>query len=132
MAAFDAKIEVDNASKLFQEGAVVAFRNVELGVRPNEVLCIVGPSGYGKTTLLRCIGGLLVPSAGRVLIDGQEVRAPRVRGHGDTGRVVEAPRRTDADPIRPPAASFHDQAERSAFHARPQDAQAFARAAGVR
>ena len=79
MAAFAAKIEVDNASKLFQDGAVVAFRNVELGVRPNEVLCIVGPSGCGKTTLLRCIGGLLAPSAGRVLIDGQEVRAPRER-----------------------------------------------------
>src|SRR5436190_20627128 len=77
MAAFDAKIEVDNASKLCREGAVVAFRNVELGVRPNEVLCIVGPSGCGKTTLLRCIGGLLAPSAGRVLIDGREVRAPR-------------------------------------------------------
>ena len=77
MAAFAAKIEVDNASKLFQEGAVVAFRNVALGVRPNEVLCIVGPSGCGKTTLLRCMAGLLAPSAGRVLIDGQEVRAPR-------------------------------------------------------
>jgi NitT/TauT family transport system ATP-binding protein len=77
MAAFAAKIEVDNASKLFREGAVVAFRNVALGVRPNEVLCIVGPSGCGKTTLLRCMAGLLAPSAGRVLIDGQEVRGPR-------------------------------------------------------
>jgi NitT/TauT family transport system ATP-binding protein len=40
-----AKIVVDRASKLFLEGTVVAFRNVELKVKNNEVLCIVGPSG---------------------------------------------------------------------------------------
>ena len=70
------KIVVDHASKLFLEGTVVAFRNVELVVRSREVLCIVGPSGCGKTTLLRCIGGLLTPSSGRVLIDGEAIRAP--------------------------------------------------------
>jgi NitT/TauT family transport system ATP-binding protein len=71
------KIVVDHASKLFLEGTVVAFRNVELNVRSHEVLCIVGPSGCGKTTLLRCIGGLLTPSSGEVLIDGEPIRAPR-------------------------------------------------------
>ena len=71
------KIVVDHASKLFLEGTVVAFRNVELVVRSREVLCIVGPSGCGKTTLLRCIGGLLMPSSGQVLIDGEAIRAPR-------------------------------------------------------
>ena len=71
------KIVVDHASKLFLEGTVVAFRNVELVVRSREVLCIVGPSGCGKTTLLRCIGGLLTPSSGHVLIDGEAIRAPR-------------------------------------------------------
>ena len=53
------KIIVDRASKLFLEGSVVAFRNVDLQIRSKEVLCVVGPSGCGKTTLLRCIGGLL-------------------------------------------------------------------------
>ena len=72
-----AKIVVDHASKLFLEGSVVAFRNVDLQIRSREVLCIVGPSGCGKTTLLRCIGGLLPPSAGQVLIDGQPVDRPR-------------------------------------------------------
>jgi NitT/TauT family transport system ATP-binding protein len=72
-----AKIVIDHASKLFLEGAVVAFRNVELSIRSNEVLTIVGPSGCGKTTLLRCIGGLLTPSSGQVLIDGEPIRSPR-------------------------------------------------------
>ncbi|HET8563684.1 MAG TPA: ABC transporter ATP-binding protein [Candidatus Binatia bacterium] len=71
------KIIVDHASKLFLEGTVVAFRNVELNVRSHEVLCIVGPSGCGKTTLLRCIGGLLAPSSGQIMIDGDTVRSPR-------------------------------------------------------
>ena len=71
------KIVVDHASKLFLEGSVVAFRNVDLQIRSKEVLCVVGPSGCGKTTLLRCIGGLLAPSSGQVLIDGQPVNRPR-------------------------------------------------------
>ena len=71
------KIIVDRASKLFLEGSVVAFRNVDLQIRSKEVLCVVGPSGCGKTTLLRCIGGLLATSSGQVLIDGQAVDRPR-------------------------------------------------------
>ncbi len=72
-----AKIVVDHASKLFLEGTVVAFRNVELSIKSTEVLTIVGPSGCGKTTLLRCIGGLSNPSSGQVLIDGEPIRSPR-------------------------------------------------------
>jgi len=75
--AIGSKIVVDHASKLFLEGSVVAFRNVDLQIRNREVLCVVGPSGCGKTTLLRCIGGLLAPSSGQVLIDGQTVDCPR-------------------------------------------------------
>ena len=44
-------IVADNASKLFLDGAVVAFHQLSLAVRSNEILCIVGPSGCGKTTL---------------------------------------------------------------------------------
>jgi NitT/TauT family transport system ATP-binding protein len=75
--AIGSKIVVDHASKLFLEGSVVAFRNVDLQISNREVLCVVGPSGCGKTTLLRCIGGLLAPSSGQVLIDGQAVDCPR-------------------------------------------------------
>jgi NitT/TauT family transport system ATP-binding protein len=74
--AMGSKIVVDRASKLFLEGTVVAFRNVDLQISSHEVLCVVGPSGCGKTTLLRCIGGLLAPSSGQVLIDGQMVERP--------------------------------------------------------
>ena len=71
-----AKILIENASKAFLDGSVVAFQHLSLAVQPHEVLCIVGPSGCGKTTLLRCIDGLMPLSSGRILIDGQEVREP--------------------------------------------------------
>ncbi len=70
------KILVDDASKAFLDGTVVAFERLSLAVQPNEVLCVVGPSGCGKTTLLRCIDGLTPLTAGRVLIDGEAVREP--------------------------------------------------------
>src|SRR6266567_8571602 len=69
-------VVADNATKLFLDGAVVAFRHVSLAVRPNEILCIVGPSGCGKTTLLRCIAGLTELSAGSLRVSGRDVRGP--------------------------------------------------------
>ena len=65
-----------NASKLFLDGAVVAFRALDLAVRDKEILCIVGPSGCGKTTFLRCVAGLTELSTGRMLVHGQQVLGP--------------------------------------------------------
>ena len=69
----EAKVAIGarNASKLFLDGAVVAFRQLTLNVRHQEILCIVGPSGCGKTTFLRCIGGLLDLSVGEILVSGK-------------------------------------------------------------
>ena len=67
-----AKILVENASKSFMDGAVVAFENLSLAVQPNEVLCVVGPGGYGKTTLLRCIDGLMPLTQGAFASTGRK------------------------------------------------------------
>jgi NitT/TauT family transport system ATP-binding protein len=66
-------IVADGATKLFLDGAVVAFRQLTLSVRQNEILCVVGPSGCGKTTLLRCIAGLTDLSGGKLLVHGEPV-----------------------------------------------------------
>ena len=63
-------IVADNASKMFVDGTVGAFRRLNLEVRNQEILCIVGPSGCGKTTFLRCIAGLTDISDGRLLVHG--------------------------------------------------------------
>jgi ABC-type nitrate/sulfonate/bicarbonate transport system ATPase subunit len=51
---------------------VAALRDVSFELRRGEFVSIVGPSGCGKTTLLKMLAGLLVPSAGQMLIDGVE------------------------------------------------------------
>ena len=73
MTADTPVIVADNASKLFLDGTVVAFRQLSLAVQRDEILCIVGPSGCGKTTLLRCIAGLTDLSTGQLLVHGKPV-----------------------------------------------------------
>ena len=71
-----------NASKLFLDGAVTAFRQLDLEVRDRETLCIVGPSGCGKTTLLRCIAGLTDLSGGKLVLGGARDGARRGEQRG--------------------------------------------------
>jgi NitT/TauT family transport system ATP-binding protein len=66
-------IAAEGASKLFLDGAVVAFHQLQLKVARNEIMCVVGPSGCGKTTLLRCIAGLIELSDGQILVHGKRV-----------------------------------------------------------
>ena len=76
MADSEHAIVARNASKLFLDGAVVAFRALDLTVRDKEILCIVGPSGCGKTTFLRCIAGLTDLTGGELLVAGAPVAGP--------------------------------------------------------
>lgn len=49
---------------------------LDLAVAPGRLTCVVGPTGCGKTTLLRVIGGLEMPTSGEVLLDGRPVSGP--------------------------------------------------------
>ncbi|WP_390867469.1 ABC transporter ATP-binding protein [Prosthecodimorpha staleyi] len=55
-----------------------SLRGVTLDVEPGEVLCLLGHSGCGKTTLLRLAAGVERPAGGRVLVNGREVSGPNV------------------------------------------------------
>jgi polar amino acid transport system ATP-binding protein len=59
-------------------GKLVALNSVDLQVRKGEVVLIIGPSGSGKSTLLRCINHLEVPDAGRVVVDGMDLKRGKV------------------------------------------------------
>src|ERR1700760_819247 len=72
----DAAIIARQATKLFLDGAVVAFRQLSLAVTEHEILCVVGPSGCGKTTFLRCIAGLAELSSGELIVGGKPVKGP--------------------------------------------------------
>ncbi len=71
---FAAQLTFEDVSRSF--GETLALDHVSLDVPPGRVLCLLGPSGCGKSTLLRIAAGVERPSAGRVLIDGQEVAGP--------------------------------------------------------
>src|SRR5258708_19729410 len=64
-------IELKNVTKQF--GEVAAVKNVSFSVKEGELMALLGPSGGGKTTVLRMIAGLEVPTTGDVLIRGQRV-----------------------------------------------------------
>jgi NitT/TauT family transport system ATP-binding protein len=76
VAETDAAIEVRQASRLFLDGSVIAFRQLDVAVRRQEIMCVVGPSGCGKTTLLRCIAGLIGLSSGEIRVNGALVSGP--------------------------------------------------------
>jgi energy-coupling factor transport system ATP-binding protein len=56
------------------EGGTVALREVNLAVRPGELMAIVGQNGSGKTTFLKHINGLLRPTRGRMTVEGMDTR----------------------------------------------------------
>lgn len=57
----------------FSRGSRKIFDDVSLDIQRGKVTAIMGPSGTGKTTLLKLIGGQLYPEAGEILVDGQNV-----------------------------------------------------------
>jgi len=71
---------------------VNALADVSLQVGAGEVVGLVGPNGAGKTTLIRLIAGLLEPTAGRVVIDGEEVSGGARGSKQPLGLVLEGDR----------------------------------------
>jgi osmoprotectant transport system ATP-binding protein len=66
-------VEFDDVSLAYGERAAV--RNIRLQIEKGETLAIVGRSGSGKTTLLKLVNRLLLPSSGRVMVEGQDTRS---------------------------------------------------------
>ena len=70
-------IEIRNVSKKF--GEVAAVNDVSFSVKDGELVALLGPSGGGKTTVLRMIGGLEIPTEGDIFIRGQRVNDIKVQ-----------------------------------------------------
>lgn len=83
------KLEVENVSKIYAgkgKQLLTVLQDINIKIFPREFICLVGTSGCGKSTLLNIIAGLLPPSTGEVLIDGQSVTG---RPGSDRGMVFQ-------------------------------------------
>lgn len=70
-------LKVENLSKVYGKGEnqVTALDNVSLTIEKGEFTAITGSSGSGKSTLLHIIGGVDMPTSGKVYLDGQDIYA---------------------------------------------------------
>lgn len=90
-------IELEGVSKGFAAGPpwarrrVVALQGVDLAIQEGETLSLVGESGSGKTTIGRICLGLVEPTAGRVLLDGQPFATWRGKLRGRLAAVLQHP-----------------------------------------
>jgi putative ABC transport system ATP-binding protein len=68
-------LRTENLVKSYMIGKmeVPALRGVSLDIEQGEFVAIMGPSGCGKSTLLHILGGLLSPTSGKILIDGEDL-----------------------------------------------------------
>jgi len=87
-------VRVRDVFKIYREGEIetVALRGTDLDLPAGSVTSLMGPSGSGKSTLLALIAGLAVPSAGQVILDGQDIgrldEAGRSRIRGERIGIV--------------------------------------------
>lgn len=70
-------LSAENLTKTYKSGNVEthALRGVSLALEKGEFVAVMGQSGCGKSTLLHLLGGLLTPSSGRIVIDGEDMTA---------------------------------------------------------
>jgi ABC-2 type transport system ATP-binding protein len=70
------KIEIKNLIKKYRN--IVAVNNINFTIHGNEVVGLLGPNGCGKTTTIGMILGLLKPSSGKIIINGEDIEKKRI------------------------------------------------------
>lgn len=89
-------LRVENLHYVFNQGTpleIRALKGVSFALTDGKALGILGGTGSGKTTLVRNLGGLLVPTEGRVLIDGRDTRSYGADLRRKIGLVFQRPER---------------------------------------
>lgn len=69
-------IQVTHLQKQYSNGLQV-LRDVNTTIKRGEVISIIGPSGTGKSTFLRCLNMLETPTGGQILVNGEDITSPK-------------------------------------------------------
>lgn len=78
-------IKISHLSKTF--GKNVVLRDIDFSVSTGDVMCIIGASGFGKSTLLRCLNLLETPTAGEILFHGENIAEPSTNASSYRAKV---------------------------------------------
>lgn len=80
MAEKKVVLEIQNVSKSFakveNDEVTHALNEINLSAKSGEFVSLVGPSGCGKSTILRLVAGLIMPTTGKITVDGNEIMEP--------------------------------------------------------
>ena len=68
------KVEIDSIAFKYAEHLPLVYQNLSLTIEPGQTIGIMGPSGCGKSTLAKLLQGFYQPNAGRIVIDGVDIR----------------------------------------------------------
>ena len=89
-------IQIEHVDHCYMQGTRLSFRaltDIDLTIREGEFLGIIGHTGSGKSTLMQHLNGLLLPTSGRVLVDGLDTsdKKQRVEARRLVGMVFQYP-----------------------------------------
>ena len=82
-------LQVDQLVKQYKNFRAVD--GISFTINPGEIVGLLGPNGAGKTTALRCIAGILRPTEGRILVNGQDIVADQAKAKAGLAFVPEVP-----------------------------------------
>jgi ATP-binding cassette, subfamily B, bacterial PglK len=86
---FDESLSLEQVSFVYPQTDHPAIADIDVTIRPGEVVGICGPTGGGKTTLTDLIAGILPPTRGRVAVDGTDIQAAIPAWFGKLGVVPQ-------------------------------------------